>query len=197
MTWLRAALKFLPLKVWLLVGACALMGGGGHVAFKLHQQRLRDDGKRELLAAQLQDRADSLAALLHVEQQRTARIDTVHQVQIKHFTKTVTRWKTDTVRLQILALPDSATVPVLQYRMLSSAMDSVVSTAGAALSAADSLTAQERREKLLWKGLADTWKRRAETQVPIVTMAPRRWQHRGEGAVVGLAVAAVAVLVTR
>lgn len=132
------------------------------------------EGVRTAQAHALQVRLDSAA--LH-----TARIDTVRVLTRQAFVQKVTQWKTDTVRLAFLAQPDSAAVPVAAYRALSATTDLIASTGIAALAWADSSTAAERREKLLWR-------EKAALIVPTIVMpAPHKWRHRAEGAVIGIA----------
>lgn len=149
-----------------------------------YNERKLEEGRREV-RAQISD------SLLHVQQAVTARAETVYVAKVQHFTKTVTQWKTDTIREQILALPDTSMVPVREYRRLSGAMDSVVTSATAAIAAADSIAKSERAEKLLWRA-------KAEHQTPtIIYPPPDRWKQRGKGFVGGLVVAGIAYAVTR
>lgn len=161
--------------VGVALGACGLATWAG-----VH--RYRD---AQIERGRMEVRAQQLDSMLHVAQQQTARVDTVREVAVQRFTQTVTQWKYDTVRLQILAQPDTARVEVSQYRRLSSALDSVVAGANVALAAADSSTAQERREKLLWRS-------KAERLVPTIVRPPEHtWKRRTEGALVGALVGVV------
>lgn len=190
-------LKQIPAKAWLILSGSTLLGVSGVVAFRQYQDALREQGRREVVAIQAQQRIDSLTRALHVQQIQTARAETVVVKAVQHFTKTVTQWKTDTIRESYRFAPDSSFVPVTEYRRLSGALDSVASAAAQALAAADSVAAMERREKLLWQGLSASWERKATAQTPTIVLAPRKWQHRGEGFVGGLLAAGAAFLVTR
>lgn len=133
----------------------------------------------------LQQKVAQLDSSLTVAASNTARTDTVRIATVKHFTEKVTQWKTDTVRLSILAQADTDVVLVKAYRDLSVASDSVIAAGLTVLAASDSSTAAERREKLLWK-------QKAELVVP--TMRPRegsakKWAKRVAWVAAGFALA--------
>lgn len=158
-----------------------LVACGGVTMAGVHRYR---DAQRERGRAEV--RAQQLDSLLTVARAESAKRDTIYQTKRLAYTRTVTQWKTDTIRERILALPDTTCVPLPAYRRLSDALDSVTVTADAALSAADSLLRAEKlRAALLETRLTNT--------VPtIVAPRPDKWQRRGERALI-LALASVVI----